>query len=382
MTTKTKKTNYRSLHELAATIHKVERSSAFGCGALLLEAKAGHPGEFLKWLEEEFEDEISEDTAERWMNVARLDQRIPQNLRNPLRNLKVRTTTYYALTDLKNDELPPVIERLAKESKRRWLKIAEAKRFIRIEQGRLKYGEHPDATLNAVMMDDFFSEDITETLLATNPETDEEVKKITEEVVQKARAQRLDDAEAKAEGPTDDAEADDAKADDGPTNDAEASAGERWEYADAEAAPAGDTFTRAATDAFTRAAAAADADDQDTAAADTDAEADADQDTTPKRPTIGNEGIKAAGKILKDLIDRFQTGEVAFILAIALTTFLGKVNNDDLTEQTIRMITIISRDTDATADESDITTPTKVERKVFSKALKKAGHELRKVKLS
>jgi hypothetical protein len=47
--------------------------------------------------------------------------------------------------------LQPVIDRLDKESKKRWLKAAEGERFIRIEQARLKYGEHPDATLNALM---------------------------------------------------------------------------------------------------------------------------------------------------------------------------------------------------------------------------------------
>jgi hypothetical protein len=97
---KTSKTNYRSLRELAAAIHAVERNSIFEIGAPLIEAKAGHPGEFLTGLaSDEFEVEYSEDTAERWMNVARLDQKF----RN-LRNLKVGKTTLYIVRLLEDDE--------------------------------------------------------------------------------------------------------------------------------------------------------------------------------------------------------------------------------------------------------------------------------------
>jgi hypothetical protein len=223
----TKTTNYRSLREIADAIHTIERSSVFECGALLLEAKAGHPGEFLTWLADEFEDGISADTAERWMNVAQLDQRFPQRLRN----LKVAKTTLYILSGLEeDDELEPVICRLTKESKRRWLKPAVAERFIRIERGRLKYGDRPDAALNALMK--FISEDVIEALKAANPETDEAAEKIADEVVaRKARAERDDaDADEKEAAITkpNDADEDDEE----PTDEAEASADESDDSAD------------------------------------------------------------------------------------------------------------------------------------------------------
>jgi hypothetical protein len=196
------KTNHRSLLEIAADLHKVERSRIFESGELLLEAKAGHPKEFLKWLAEE-EFDYSHKTAERRMAVVRLGQRFDK-----LSNLKVAVTTLYALTDLENylkdEELKPIIARLTKESKSRRLKAAEGKRLIRIEQGRLKYGHHPDATLNA-LIDEFWSEpggeDVIEALLAANPETDEAAEKIVDEAFEAKKARDAIEAREERLGP-------------------------------------------------------------------------------------------------------------------------------------------------------------------------------------
>jgi hypothetical protein len=365
--TKTSKTNYRSLLELAAAIHAVERKSIFEIGALLLEAKAGHPGEFLAWRADEFKDAFSTNTAERWMNAERLRQKFPK-----IGELKVTKTTHYALCDLEENELPPVIARLAKESNKRWLRATEAARFIRIEQARLKYGGHPDATLNALM--GFSSEDVIEALLASNPETDEAAQKIADEVMRKAEAEaeRKAQAEAEAERKAQAEQQAQAKRDD-----PEASAAERKrEYADVEATAAGDAFTRAAADAFARAATAAG--NQNTT--------EPDDKPFPDMPvtnvkTIGEvqeyiaealrRGVSRDAKLyIQDENEDLEHPEVYFI-------------DDDGPDAPPFMVVVAAKENaNDDADKSDITTSTKVERKVFSKALKKAGHDLRKVKLS
>jgi hypothetical protein len=71
--TKTKKTNHRSLDELATAIDAMERRRIIEIGTMLLEAKAGHPKEFMKWVESR--DWFSVATAERMMKVALLAQR-------------------------------------------------------------------------------------------------------------------------------------------------------------------------------------------------------------------------------------------------------------------------------------------------------------------
>jgi hypothetical protein len=328
-------TNYRSLDEIADELHKIERNSIFEIGALLIEAKAGHPGEFLKWVGEEFY--YSEDTAERLMRVARLDQRIPQSLRNPLRHLKVSKTTYYALTELKDDELPPVIERLAKESKERTLKIAEGARFIRIEQGRLKYGEeHPAAMLNALMKYVWWG-DVIEALIAANPETDEEAEKIAEEALRPV-------ANGDAEAELDAAEA-------SATNEAEDSAEERKRgYADTEAAAAGD--------ALTRAAAATD----DTTTNPSAAAYKPFPDMSPTYP-------KTIGELQEYIEDAFRRGvspDAKFFIQVDEGGNLEHcevyfIDDDGCGDPPFMVVT---PGNDDAADESDITTTTKVHRKV------------------
>jgi hypothetical protein len=119
----TETTNYRSLDDLAAAIHAAERRSIFEIGALLLEAKAGHPCEFLTWLAEEFE--YSEDTAERWMKVALLGQRF----RN-LRNMKLARTTLYIVRLLEDDEC----ERLTADQLRAMIDECQTEPWAVMEQ--------------------------------------------------------------------------------------------------------------------------------------------------------------------------------------------------------------------------------------------------------
>ena len=69
----------RTLQDIADDLQKIGRASLFETGELLLEAKAAHPGEFLTWLNDEFD--MSEDSAERYMVVARIGKRF-RNLRN------------------------------------------------------------------------------------------------------------------------------------------------------------------------------------------------------------------------------------------------------------------------------------------------------------
>ena len=317
-----RRTNHRSLREIADDLHKITRSSIFERGDLLLEAKAGHPGEFLTWLADE---DYSEDTAERWMNVARLGQRF----RN-LRNLKLAKTTFYALCDdVEDEELPPVIERLAKESKETRLRHAEAERFIHIEQGRLKYGDRPDATLAALV--EYFAEDVLDAIKRANPDTEEAVEKIVNECLAAANAKHAAERAA-----------------------AEKAAADAKRAAEKAAAD-----KKAAAEKEKAAAAKAAADDKDDG-----------KDDDQRELLLNEKGIKAAEKILEDLTDRFNIGEVTFILSVALGTFLTKVerddHRDDLREKAIAIITQISRsddDPDPAPPDNDDPKPPKPEPK-------------------
>jgi hypothetical protein len=347
----TKTTNYRSLRDLADAIHAIERSSVIECGTLLLEAKAGHPGEFLAWLAEEFE--WSDNTAERWMSVARLGQQFPK-----LRNLKVGKTTLYALCDLEGDELPPVIARLTKESKRGVLKPAVAQRFIRIEQGRFKYGDRPDATLNALVeffSEDARSEDVIEALKAANPETDDEAEKIADEARRNAQAER-DDAEA------DEGEAATTK----PTVDTKT----------APTAPTHNERTAEASAAQRKREYAAKENDEKN-----------DGDAYKPFPDMPFTDIKTIGE-LQEYIEEALRRRVSRDAKIYIQVdengnrehpTVHFVNDDGPSEPPFMVVAKGNADDTA---EPDITTTTKVERTVFNKALKKARHDLRKVKLS
>jgi hypothetical protein len=142
----------------------------------------------------------------------------------------------------------------------------------------------------------------------------------------------------------------------------EASAEKRKrEHADAEAAAAGDAFTRAATDAFTRAAAAAD--DQDTD--DADAGADADKPFPDMSPTYP----KTIGGLQEYIEDAFRRGvspDAKFFIQVDEGGNLEHCEvyfiDDDGCGDPPFMVVTPGNDDDA--DESDITTTTKVHRKV------------------
>jgi hypothetical protein len=238
------------------------------------------------------------------------------------------------------------------------LKPAVAQRFIRIEQGRLKYGDRPDATLNALV--EFFSEDarfedVIEALKAANPETDEAAEKIADEARRNAQAERdgvkADEVEAATTKPT----VDTKTAPTAPIHNertAEASAAERKrEYA------------------------AKENDEKN------------DGDACKPFPDMPFTDIKTIGELqeyIEEALRRGVSREARFyiegdeykILEDATVYF-----SDDEGPDGAPPFMIAKGNADDAA-EPDITTTTKVERTVFNKALKKAGHDLRKVKLS
>jgi len=109
---KQKQKNVRTLSEIADAVHSLERTNIIDIGDLLIEAKEQgcERGEWLDWLEAEFE--WSADTAERFMKVAKLAGQFRK-----LRNLKLGRTTLYELADHDREEdLPAIIEELAKHA--------------------------------------------------------------------------------------------------------------------------------------------------------------------------------------------------------------------------------------------------------------------------
>jgi Protein of unknown function (DUF3102) len=137
----TKRKN-RSLEIIADDIHRLERTSIFDIGDLLIEAKEQcKHGQWLEWLDNEFDYAVS--TAERYMNATRLRAKFPT-----VRNLKLAASTIYRLADCANaDYLPPVIQELAKHATVKRLTHADAERVIDVGVGRHRHGNYPDATL-------------------------------------------------------------------------------------------------------------------------------------------------------------------------------------------------------------------------------------------
>jgi hypothetical protein len=178
--------NRRPLDDIAADIHKLQRSNVFEIGDLLLEAKEQlDHGEFLPWLREEFPD-WSEDSAQRAMNVARLG-----NKYRSLRNLKLPRTTLYDLVDLDADEdddtpdelIQATITALAEQATDSQLKAAAAARIIELTRLRQQFGDYPEATLFA--LDDVttkppkpWRDKVIEALKAKSPTTEEAAKTI------------------------------------------------------------------------------------------------------------------------------------------------------------------------------------------------------------
>lgn len=137
-----KRKNVRSLDEIADGIHKLERRNIIDIGNLLLEAKAQcEHGQWLQWLYSEFG--WSSTTAERYMKAADLASKF-----HILQNLRLAATTLYELADHEPEEdLPEIIEELAKHATESRLAPRDAKRVIKIGIGRHRFGDYPEATL-------------------------------------------------------------------------------------------------------------------------------------------------------------------------------------------------------------------------------------------
>jgi Protein of unknown function (DUF3102) len=136
--------NKRSLDVIANEIHKFQRVNVFVVGDLLVEARdACEHGDWLDWLADHFD--WSEDSAERYMKVARLSTQIPH-----LRNLKLAKTTLYTLLDEDEADLPVIIDALAKRATRKQLKPSDAKDVIEAAPLRKRFGDLPDQTLLAL----------------------------------------------------------------------------------------------------------------------------------------------------------------------------------------------------------------------------------------
>jgi hypothetical protein len=132
----------RSLDVIADDINRLERSSIFDIGGLLVEAKAlCENGEWCKWIWTNFQ--YAESTARRYMQAARLAAKS-----RTVRDLKISARTVYALAGEAEADLPAIIKELAKHATNKRLPVIEAERVIKIGIGRRRFGEDlPDATL-------------------------------------------------------------------------------------------------------------------------------------------------------------------------------------------------------------------------------------------
>jgi hypothetical protein len=189
MTTKSK--NARSLDVIADDINKLERANIFDVGDLLLEAKSQcEHGDWLSWLNDEFDMSVT--TAERRMNVAKLSSEFPK-----LKNLKLAAATLNDLADHDDKEdLPSIIGELAKHARKARLKVRDAEYVIKVGIGRRRFGDHPDATLDAMMTaydlysGSVFYEELVAALQEQNPDTDEAARLIHDEVINRVVASR------------------------------------------------------------------------------------------------------------------------------------------------------------------------------------------------
>src|SRR5260370_35459574 len=121
-----KRKNVRSLDTIAVNINQLERGNIIDIGDLLLEAKSQcERGDWLKWLTCEFDWSV--DTAERYMGVAALNAKF-----RSLRNLKIAATTLYALVYQEQDDLPALIDELAKPASKTSLSPRDPRRLITI----------------------------------------------------------------------------------------------------------------------------------------------------------------------------------------------------------------------------------------------------------
>jgi hypothetical protein len=177
---KDRKNTRRSLDAIAAEIHQVERANIFVIGKLLTEADdACEHGEWLDWLEANF-PWWSHDTALNYMAAYKLSAKYER-----VRNLGVPSTIIYDLgADIEDPDLPAIIEALAKaaKGKPKVITVDEADEVIDLAKLRIKFGNHPKATLVALnenVPDDVeWAASAVEQLKQERPDTDEAADKI------------------------------------------------------------------------------------------------------------------------------------------------------------------------------------------------------------
>ncbi len=136
--------NTRSLDDIAADIHALERSSIFDIGERLIEAEAvcDH-GQWLPWLEQHFE--WSDDTARRYMSAARLVLKFCK-----LRNLPLPASTIYGLAELDEHQAEAVGALTEATANGKRISIKQGRRIIQTVCLQARFGDYPEVTLDAL----------------------------------------------------------------------------------------------------------------------------------------------------------------------------------------------------------------------------------------
>jgi len=190
----------RTLDVITAEIQQIERRNVFDIGKLLVEAnKVCDHGDWLPWLKAEFE--WSHDTAHNYMNAYRLATDYER-----VRNLTVPMRVIYLLADEVDEHTGPVVDALVEATAggKKKLSFADAELVAGNAYQRSKYGDFPEAALDAMAMNDGepWGEAAIAALKAARPTTAEEAEAIAESAWQAYKAS-LGDAEGDAEDDAD-----------------------------------------------------------------------------------------------------------------------------------------------------------------------------------
>jgi hypothetical protein len=224
----------RDLADIAADIHRLEQSTIFEIGELLIEAKEScEHGQWLDWLDDEFEMSVS--TAGNYMAAVRLKEKYEQVANFPLSSRII----YKLARDIDDPDLPAIIDALAKETKgsSKPISVDDADTVIGIVRARREHGDYPDAALFAMSAVDGHSwaTAAIAALKEARPTTDKAAAEIIDtcRLAHGAADAPRDDEEAETddeEAETDDEEAGDKDADDRDIGDKDA--GDKNEAAD------------------------------------------------------------------------------------------------------------------------------------------------------
>jgi hypothetical protein len=168
--------NRRSLDVIAAEIHTLMRRDVFEIGALLAEAREGAPGEHGAWQEWLEQFDFGYRTALNYLKAHDLHLKCEM-----VSLLKVPVTIIYGLADdlgsgdLSEADLKAVVAALDKACKTKPLTVDEANDIIWLVRARRKWGDLPNATLNAIDEVEFkpWAAAAIEELKQAGPETDE-----------------------------------------------------------------------------------------------------------------------------------------------------------------------------------------------------------------